>query len=99
MTELLPYIADKIEKFKVRHDIHTFDSEAIMIDIWVDNKFYVVQLDGAIAGLSLVTNETTPFDVIPEHSFNDINEFKNAFDNIFALAGVVSGKDSITVTD
>jgi hypothetical protein len=82
MKDLLPYIVDKIEKYKFKHEIHSFDSGAVMVDIWIDECFYVIQIDRDTIGLSLVTNETTLFDIIPDNSFVNINEFKKAFENI-----------------
>ncbi len=90
MKKLLPYISDTIKKSNVRHEIHSFDSGAVMVDIWVGEKFYVIQIDGDTIGLSLVTEETTPFDIIPDQSFNDVNAFKMAFENIFSDDGTSS---------
>ena len=84
MKKLLPYIVDTIKKSKVRHEIHSFDSGAVMVDIWIGNQFHVIQIDGDIVGLSLVTEATTPFDIIPDQSFKDVNAFKNAFEKIFS---------------
>jgi hypothetical protein len=83
MKELLPYIVDKIEKSKVRHEVHSFDSGALMIDIWIADSFYVIQIEEKIIGLSLITEEEISFDTIPDQSFKDANEFKLAFENIF----------------
>lgn len=84
MTELLPYITDKVAEAEVKCEIHSFDSGCLMVDIWVDDRFYVIQIDGNMIGLSLVTKDTTPFDIIPDESFSDVNSFKKAFENIFS---------------
>jgi RNAse (barnase) inhibitor barstar len=83
MKKLLLYIKATIEKSNVKYEIHSFDSGAVMIDIWIGSKFYVVQIDGDTIGLSLITEETTPFDIIPDQSFKDSNAFKMAFEKIF----------------
>lgn len=83
MKKLLPYIVDKLTQFNTKHEVHSFDSGAVMIDIWSGNKLYVIQIDDDIVGLSLVTEETTPFDIIPDHSFRDEVVFKKTFENIF----------------
>ena len=83
MKKLQPYIVDKLTQFNAKHEVHSFDSGAVMVDIWIDNKFYVIQIDGDIIGLSLITEETTPFDIIPDKSFKDEVAFKKAFENIF----------------
>jgi|GEM_PF-1723584 len=83
MKKLLPYIIDTLKEYNVKHEVHSFDSGAIMVDIWIDNNFYVIQIDGETIGLSLITKETTPFDIIPDLTFREETLFKNAFDNIF----------------
>lgn len=82
MKELLPYIVDIIEKSKVKYEVHSFDSGAVMVDIWVDSGLYVIQIEDTIV-LSLVIEETTPFDIIPDQSFEDIDTFKRSFESIF----------------
>jgi len=84
VKELLPYIIERIHKSKTKYEVHSFDSGAIMVDIWIDDKFYVIQIDGDIIGLSLITQEAAPFDVIPDESFNDPNAFKTRFEDIFS---------------
>ena len=83
MTDLLPYIVGKIKRLKLKHEVHSFDSGAITVDFWLDQRFYVVQIYNDAIGISLVTEETTPFDVIPDHSFKNSKDFKTAFEKIF----------------
>ncbi|WP_290711201.1 barstar family protein [Flavihumibacter sp. CACIAM 22H1] len=83
MVDLLPYIVGKIERLKLKHEVHSFDSGAIMVDFWVGQCFYVVQIDNDTIGISLVTEETTPFDVIPDYSFKNSKDFKTAFEKVF----------------
>lgn len=83
MKNLLPYIVDKLTQLNAKHEVHSFDSGAVMVDIWIDNKFYVIQIDNGIIGLSVVTEKTTPFDIIPDQSFKDEVAFKKALDNAF----------------
>ena len=80
MKELLPYIIDKISD--LRYEIHSFDSGAVMVDIWKGNSFYVIQIYQDEIGLSLVTAETTPFDTTPDQSFKNTDEFKKVFESI-----------------
>ena len=83
MKELLPYIIHSIEKSKGRYEIHSFDSGAKMIDIWIGNKFYVIHIYGDEIGLSLIDEKTLPFDTIPDRSFKIFSEFKTEFEKIF----------------
>jgi hypothetical protein len=82
MTYLLPYVIDNLERLKLRHEIHRFDSGAIMVDIWINDNFHVIQMDDKSVGLSLITEDTTPFDIIPDISFLNEAEFKREFEKI-----------------
>ena len=83
MKTLLPYILDTIRTANVKHEVHNFDSGAIMIDIFVNDKFYVIQIYEGELGLSLNTDDIAWFDIIPDKSYIDINDFKMDFERIF----------------
>jgi len=83
MKKLLPDIINKLDIKKVKYEVHNFDSGAIMVDIFINNNFYVLQIDGDEIGLSLNTDKTTPFDIIPDKSFKNANEFNIEFKKIF----------------
>ena len=82
MKKVLTDIINQLDFAKVRYEIHNFDSGAIMIDIWINERFYVVQIFGDEIGMSLVT-ENTGFDNIPDKSFKDPNEFYKEFEKVF----------------
>jgi uncharacterized protein (UPF0128 family) len=82
MTHLLPYITDKLEGLHLRHEIHRFDSGAIIVDIWIQDKFHVIQIEDKTIGISLITKDDSPFDTIPDISFSEEPEFKIAFEKI-----------------
>jgi RNAse (barnase) inhibitor barstar len=82
VTHLLPYIVDNLERLALRHEIHRFDSGAVMVDIWINDNFHVIQIDDNSIGLSLITKDTTPFDIIPDASFSNESEFKMEFEKI-----------------
>ena len=82
--DLLPYIVDRIQEKNVKYEVHKFDSGAVMVDIWIDEKFFVIQIDNNTIGLSLVTKDTTPFDIIPDHIYTDSSKFKADFESIFS---------------
>ncbi len=83
MKKFLPDIVIRVETAKVKYEVHNFDSGAIMVDIFLKDKFYVIQIDGTEIGLSEVTDETGPFDVIPDKSYKDVKEFYIDFEKIF----------------
>jgi len=55
-----------------------------MIDIWAKDRFYVIQIDGPNIGLSEITEETTPFDIIPDRSFTEAKEFRTVFEAVLS---------------
>jgi hypothetical protein len=81
--DLLPFIQDYLQQENVRHEVDIFDSGAAMVDIWIEEKFYVIQLDELWIGLSLIRQDEGLFDVIPDRKFYDNDSFKNAFKKIF----------------
>ena len=83
MTDLIPYIVDRAKKSNARHEIHSFSSGAVMIDIFIKDKCYVVQIYGESIGLSLLTEETA-FDTIPDKVYTVATKFKSNFEKIFS---------------
>lgn len=77
------YILDTLAQSEVKYDIHDFKSGASMIDVWYNNKFYVIQLEGQSLGLSTVDNESSGFDTIPDQRFFEFEEFITEFNKIF----------------
>jgi hypothetical protein len=84
MKKLLPHIKNRLENSKVKYLINEFHSGAIMVDIWINDKFFVIQIDGDTIGLCEVTEKTGLFDVIPDQSFKDISEFNQEFEKYFS---------------
>ena len=78
----MEYVSSRLKEEGLKHEIHKFDSGAIMVDIWKDDLFYVVQIDGKVIGLSLVTEDTGLFDTIPDKSYDTIQKFSVDFEKI-----------------
>lgn len=57
MKELLPYIVERIERSKARYGVHSFDSGVLMIDIFIGDRFCVIQVYGDEIGLSRNTED------------------------------------------
>lgn len=83
MKKLVPDIINKLNIENVKYDVHQFDSGAVMVDIYIKDKFYVIQIFENEIGLSLNTEDTGWFDVFPNRSFKDKLEFQKAFEEIF----------------
>ncbi len=54
----------------IRHEIHRFDSGAMMVDIWIGDDFYVIQLTDEYIGFSKIDNESG-FDTRPDEVFEN----------------------------
>ena len=52
-----------------------------MVDIWKEDKFYCLQLEGYKVGLSLVT-EDIDLSTIPDKWYTNLVEFKTDFEAI-----------------
>ena len=82
MKDLIPYIVEKTQKSNARHKVYKFPSGAVMIDISIDDRLYVIQIDGESIGLSQITEEMG-FDTIPDNNYSVANDFKDDFEKIF----------------
>ncbi|WP_407557909.1 hypothetical protein [Winogradskyella sp. 4-2091] len=79
-----PYI-DKISELirpkGIRHEIHSFDSGAFMVDIWIKNDFYCIQLFENKFGISKVTEENG-FCTIPDKTYTEWENFKTELEKV-----------------
>ena len=83
MEKVLEYISSRLRDKGLRHEIHEFDSGAVMVDIWNDDLFYVVQIEGEIIGLSLINDDIPGLDTIPDKSYDTPDKFIIDFEKIF----------------
>ena len=82
MNEILGQIASRLRLEELRHEIHKFESGCVMVDIWKDDLFYVIQIEPELIGLSLV-DENIGFDTIADKTYKDWDDFKTDFEKIF----------------
>lgn len=82
-NKIITYAENYLKNKEIRYETMLFDSGSLMIDIWVQNNFYVIQFDTEKIGLSQVTSETALFDIIPDRSFYTFDEFKLEFEKLF----------------
>ncbi len=85
MKEALTQIVNRLKQEEVRHEINRFDSGCSMIDIWIGDLLYVIQIEPEMIGLSLVDDNTGWFDTIPDKAYRDFDHFKIDFEDIFKL--------------
>lgn len=59
----------------IRHQYMSFPSGAIMLDIWYEGKFYVIQFQDYV-GVSEITEENPGFDTIPDERFYTNSDYQ-----------------------
>ena len=74
-------ISELIKSKEIRHEIHSFDSGAFMIDIWINNDFYCLQLFENKFGISKVTEEID-FCTIPDKTYIEWESFKTELEKV-----------------
>lgn len=79
--EVLNYTINQLMDYKIRHEIHRFDSGCVMIDIWIRNELYSLQFEENKVGCSLVTRDTD-FSTIPDKWYKNFEEFKIQLEGI-----------------
>jgi len=77
MKVFVTSIVSRFNKMNIKHEIHSFDSGAFMIDFWVGDNFYCIQLYKEEIGISLITDKTLPFDIIPDLIFKSLEDLKS----------------------
>jgi hypothetical protein len=80
---LFYYTIDLLKPMSIKHDYTNFDSGAIMLDIWHENKFYVIQFVDDYIGFSEVNDDNIGFDTIPDEKFYDEIKYKNKLKSTF----------------
>ena len=66
---------------KFKFEIHEFDSGAVVVDIWIYNDFYCIQMMDGKFGWSKV-EEDSQFCIVPDSGYLKWDNFKREFDKI-----------------
>ncbi len=74
-------ISELIKPKEIRHEIHSFDSGAFMVDIWINNDFYCLQLFENKFGISKATEEID-FSTIPDKTYSEWENFKTELEKV-----------------
>jgi len=83
-NEFLVFISGILKAKDLKHEISSFDSGYMMIDIWYRENLYVVQYEKDKIGLSEITKESVvPFDPRADEYYFTLEEFKEVFTGIF----------------
>ena len=81
MKYYIDKIVELIKSKEVRYEIHSFDSGAFMVDIWINNDFYCIQLFENKFGISKVTEEID-FSTIPDKIYIEWKSFKTELEKL-----------------
>ena len=81
MKPYIDKISELIKPKEIRHEIHSFDSGAFMVDIWINNDFYCIQLFENKFGISKVTEEID-FSTIPDKIYTEWKSFKTELEKV-----------------
>lgn len=83
IQNLFQYTIELLKGMSIRHEYTNFESGAIMLDVWHNNKFYVIQFDAEdFVGFSEVNDDNIGFDTTPDEKFYDEIEYKNKLNSI-----------------
>jgi hypothetical protein len=60
-----------LTRHSIKHETSSFPSGAYMIDIWRDERFFVIQIDNRSIGFSEV--EGSDFSTLPDMRFSELD--------------------------
>lgn len=83
MKKIYHYTIDFLQNLDIKHDIHTFKSGVIMVDVWHNEMFYVLQFENDFVGFSDI-KENPGFDTVPDEKFYNLDDFVQKLDRTFA---------------
>ncbi len=75
MKQYIDKISELIRHKEIQYKIYSFDSGAFIVDIWINNNFYCLQLFEDKFGISQVT-EDIDFSTIPDKTFSIWEDFE-----------------------
>jgi hypothetical protein len=82
IQEAKRHMLNTLAERKIKHQVNDFPSGCSMIDIWIADRFYVIQIEHESIGISLV--DGSDFSTIPDERFFDLNEFSAKLTEILA---------------
>lgn len=80
ITETRKMILDLLSYESIKYEISDFPSGCCMIDLWVKDQFYVIQIEPGSIGISLV--DGPDLSTIPDENFFDFTEFSKKLNKI-----------------
>jgi hypothetical protein len=77
-------LINKLSELGIKTESHKFESGAIMVDIWLNNNFYVVSIEKEFIGFDQI-DEESGITTIPDHKFFNINDFEKKLKSILNI--------------
>lgn len=74
-----------LNKLGVKHQTHNFPSGVIMLDIWHNDSFYVLQFESTFIGFSEVNDNNLGFDNIPDEKIYDAKKVRDKLKLILTI--------------
>lgn len=84
ITLICDRLIDRLISKRIKYIAHRFD-QAVMIDVWVADSLYVVQIEENLIGLSKIDSDNPGFDTIPDEKFFNEKEFNLRFEALISL--------------
>ncbi|MDR6943448.1 hypothetical protein J2W55_003301 [Mucilaginibacter pocheonensis] len=73
--QVYQWLIMELDKRTIRYSVHEFASGNKMVDIWHNNLFYVIQIESNFAGVSLIIDDNSGFDLTPDAKFTTTEQF------------------------
>lgn len=84
MLEFLNSIFEALNKQNLKFQFYEFDSGAVIIDFWLDDVLYCIQMADKKFGWTKI-DENIDFCSIPDSGYLEWNEFKPQFEQIIKI--------------
>ena len=81
LIEFVKELLEKLTNHNIKFELNEFDSGAVMIDFWIGDQTFCVQIADNEFGWTRI-DENTGFCTIPDSGYLDWNEFKPQFEKI-----------------
>ncbi|MDO7852976.1 hypothetical protein [Hymenobacter convexus] len=65
-------VVERLAQAGIRHEVQVFPSGTIMLDVWGRDRFYVLQFEEGVLGISEITEANPDFSTIPDEQVKDV---------------------------
>lgn len=79
---LYEWTIDLLAKKSIRYSVYNLPSGIIIIDVWHNRDFYVLQFEGHFIGFSKIDDENLGFDTNPDKKIYEESEYKQCLNDL-----------------